>query len=59
MQLSIWFWVIYVLSLLFSVWGNWPAAPGPAGFRPLGSWMLFYVLVGILGYAQFGSAVHR
>ena len=52
MSLAIWFWIIYVVSLLFS---------GYTQRAELGKWALgnivLWVLIGILGYAEFGSAV--
>jgi len=52
MTLAGWFWIIYVLSLLFGFYVEYvPNAPYPypRGLRHL----LFYVLVGLLGYAVF------
>lgn len=51
MNIGIWFWVLYVLGLVFGVWSNWP------NIRAGGGTFLVYILIGILGYAQFGSAV--
>jgi hypothetical protein len=56
MKLEMWFWAFYVFSLLFCLWSEYtPAAPYPwrLGFK----WIVFYVLVGILGYQAFGSAI--
>ena len=56
MSAAIWFWLIYILSLLFGFWTEYVPGqpyPYPRGFRHL----LFYVLVGILGYAQFGGPI--
>lgn len=52
MQISIWFWVIYVIAFIFSAWTGSPNWRGWAG----GS-LVFFVLVGLLGYAVFGSAI--
>ena len=56
MALQIWFWVIYVLSLVFSIWtGRDEANPYP--YKRWGGSLLFYILIGILGYAAFGSPI--
>lgn len=56
MTLSVWFWVIYVLAVLFGVWSNYE--PGqPLWFRRAGAYGLLWLLVGILGWRVFGSVV--
>ncbi len=57
MQLSVLFWVIYVLSLLFGLWSHWPVSVGNA--RPLAVTLIIFVLVGILGWEVFGAAVKK
>lgn len=56
MTLQIWFWLFYVLSLIFGFWTEYipgQAYPYPRGFRHL----LFYILIGILGWHVFGSPI--
>ena len=48
------FWVLYIVALVFGVWSDWPAA---GNFRPLGARILFFVLIGLLGWAVFGAAI--
>ena len=56
MALSIWFWVIYVLTLIFGFWSNYtPGSPYPV--KNLGGSSLFFVLIFLLGWAVFGSAI--
>ena len=52
MTLCFWFWCIYVISLLFGGYTN----RAKLGEWAMGS-LILYVLLGILGYAEFGSAV--
>jgi hypothetical protein len=55
MDLKTWFWAIYVLSVLF---GGWSYYDGTAvGYRRFGGYFILWLLVGILGYHVFGSAV--
>ncbi len=57
MGINIWFWLIYVLSLVFGGWGMGPwryQQPGPYwGF--FGGYLVIFLLVGILGLHDFGS----
>lgn len=47
--------MLYIIALVFGMWSNWPAS-GPV-FRPLGCTLLFFVLIGLLGWKVFGAAV--
>lgn len=51
MSLSVLFWVIWIVAILFTGFVNWPAN------RSWGGWIVVFVLLAILGYAQFGSIV--
>ncbi len=57
MQLPVLFWVIYIISLLFSLWSHWPL--GPTNARPFGGWIVLFILIGLLGWEVFGSAVKK
>jgi hypothetical protein len=49
--LAILFWVLYIVSLVFGVWEN------RAAIVAWGHGFLFFVLIGILGWATFGAPV--
>jgi hypothetical protein len=54
MTLSTWFWLFYVLSIVFAVWREY--APGYVWYK--GTWyVIFYILIGLLGWKVFGSPV--
>ncbi len=55
MSVGLLFWVLYIVALVFGFWTNWPAG---GNVRPLGGTLLFFVLIGLLGYKVFGAAVH-
>ena len=58
MPIGLLFWVIYIIAILFCVWGNY--APGkPFAIRPFGSYFVSWILIGILGWEVFGAAVRR
>lgn len=54
MSISLLFWVLYILALVFSVYSNRTAIPVWAG----GS-LLQFILIGLLGWQVFGAAVHK
>lgn len=51
MTAGIWFWILYVVSLVFTGWWWWP--PG-ADRAP---WLIVYVLIGLLGWGVFGAPI--
>ncbi len=56
MTIQLLFWVLYVVSLLFGGYSN----RAEDRFK---NWLrgdlVFWVLIGILGWAQFGPAIHK
>lgn len=54
MSLSLLFWVLYVVALVFGCYTNRAAFPAWIG----GSFVHF-ILIGILGWAVFGAAIHK
>jgi hypothetical protein len=56
MTLAIWFWILYVLSLLFGLWtGYTPGQPYP--FRTWGVLVVVFILIGFLGFRTFGGPI--
>ena len=52
------FWVLMILWLIFGLWISWPVGGGGAAvFAPLGSNLLLWILLGLLGWQVFGAAV--
>lgn len=49
MTLAILFWVLYIVALLFNVYRNYPSRSF--------DYLVWFVLIGILGFAQFGGPV--
>jgi hypothetical protein len=56
MDIGLLFWVIMIITLIFGLWSNWPVGPG--GIKPLGSTLLVFILLAILGWKVFGPALH-
>ena len=53
MPLAYFFWAIYVLCIVFGYWGYWDnAAP-----QRFGGYFVLWILVGMLGWHEFGAAV--
>lgn len=56
MPLSLLFWIIYILALVFGLWGYYdPASPG--WYRRAGGHVVLWILVGMLGWHVFGPAL--
>ncbi len=56
MPISILFWVIYLISIIFGWWGYYAA--GDATWpRRFGGYVALWVLVGLLGWHVFGPAL--
>jgi hypothetical protein len=56
MTLSTWFWLFYVISIVFGVWGEFlPPAGNP--FARRGWYLVLYILIGLLGWKAFGSPI--
>jgi len=57
MTLAILFWVLMIFWLIFGAWSGYtPGQPYPV--RVWGGSLLIFVLLSILGWAQFGAPVH-
>jgi hypothetical protein len=60
MGANIWFWLIYVLIGVLGVLGLGPWRPaGTAAhpWAPFGSWLILFILIGILGISVYGSPI--
>lgn len=55
MSLSLIFWVLMLIWLVFGLWSNWPAT---GGFRPIGNTLLIFILLCLLGYKVMGPPIH-
>jgi hypothetical protein len=54
------FYILMLFWLVFGTWAYWPApgAPGtPARYGPIGSQLLLFVLILILGWHAFGPPI--
>lgn len=51
MSAGIWFWIIFVISIIFGFWSVWPFE------RKSGIYLVVYILIGLLGWRVFGPVV--
>jgi hypothetical protein len=58
MPLGILFWVLYVVAFLFGFWSNYEANQ-PLWIKRAGTYLVLWILVGVLGWEVFGPVVHR
>ena len=56
MPISLLFWILYILALVFGfAWNR--GILGPYG--PWGGGLLIFILIGLLGWHDFGAAIHN
>jgi hypothetical protein len=48
---------LWVITLIFGGWGMNPWRPANAPWAPFGSWLVLFILIGLLGLHVFGSPV--
>jgi hypothetical protein len=55
------FWLLMILWLIFGLFAIWPQGgfTGPAAYGPLGSNLLLFVLLFILGWKCFGFPIQN
>ncbi len=54
MSLGLAFWIIFLVFVVLGFPGNnWLGTRGP-----LGNWLVGALLIGILGWAEFGAMIH-
>ena len=54
MGIGLLFWIVYLVALIFGGWG-W--SRDAANRLAVGSWLVLWVLLGLLGWATFGSPI--
>lgn len=54
MSISLLFWILMLLWLVFGVFPAWDGA----NFRPFAGGLLLFALIAILGWKTFGPALH-
>jgi hypothetical protein len=57
MTLAFLFWLLMILWLIFGFLVNWPTAPGTRPW-PLGSHIVLWIVIALLGWRVFGAALH-
>lgn len=57
MSISLLFWVIMVVWLLFGIWTSWPV--GAANGKAVAGTAILWVLLALLGWQVFGPAIHH
>ena len=60
MSAAIWFWLLFVITLVFGIFvqGPWRGPSQPAyPWAPFGSWLILFILIGILGLSVYGSPI--
>lgn len=55
MSIALLFWILMIFWLVFGLY----AGPRPFNWTVAGGSLLLFILLGILGWAVFGAAIHR
>ena len=58
MGANIWFWILYVFTLIFGVWGINPWRPAGQPWAPFGSWLVIFILIRralVRGFGNIGQ----
>lgn len=55
MPISMLFWAIYIIAIVFGFWLSYDGQP--TWPRRFGGYVVLWILVGILGWRVFGSAI--
>lgn len=60
MSIGLIFWILMLLWLVLGLWQAWPGTANQpyAGWYPIGSTLLLFILFLLLGWASFGPPVH-
>jgi hypothetical protein len=56
MTMGLLFWILMLFWLIFGVWRDWPGISA-GNYAPLGSSLLLFVLMLLLGWASFGPPI--
>ena len=57
MGANIWFWLIYVIIGVLGIAGMGPWRTQQYPWAPFGSWLILFILIGILGIGVFGTPI--
>lgn len=52
MSIGLCFWILMLLWLVFGLWHSWP------NYYPVGSNLLLFILLLLLGWHAFGPPIH-
>jgi hypothetical protein len=55
MSLSLCYWIVMLVWLVFGLWANWPTG---GNVRPLGGSLMLFLLLVLLGWKVFGAPIH-
>lgn len=55
MPLNLLFWTLYIISVVFGAWAYYDGQP--LWYKRFGGYFVLWILVGILGWRVFGSAI--
>lgn len=57
MPMGMIFWMLMILWFVFGLYWNWPSSNDPKAFGGIGSNLLLFILLFIIGWRLFGFVV--
>jgi len=57
MSLSLLFWILMLLCLVFGFWVGWTTPPAQRNLRAIGGDLILFLLLLVLGWEQFGAPI--
>ena len=59
MGANVWFWILFVITLVFGIFvqGPWRGTQPAYPWAPFGSWLILFILIGILGWGVYGPPI--
>jgi hypothetical protein len=57
MGIGLLFWILWIIGLIFGFGWGWKGSNGAYG--GIGSGLLVWIMIGLLGWAQWGPPIHN
>lgn len=57
LSIGVVFWIVMLILLIFGFWNSWPVIGTPQGWRPLGTSLVLWFLLFLLGWSEFGFPI--
>lgn len=59
LSIGVVYWIVMLILLIFGFWDGWPVTGQPGSWRPLGTSLVLWFLLFLLGWATFGFPIGK